>query len=601
MLKLLKKTTKVTILLGFIALCFVIFKTDFDKTPSLAELEAITPPKKQRPPLASCSKFNPYGVSTYSFSEYINLSDLDSKTESLNYSGNLELSALGKKLYFARFTLVNRSLASGLYSYNISSKLKKMSNSGSFFKVNDDASIKSFKADSNDIEVQLFWKRLLERINFSVTRSTNSESSWQKDIFYAGERLKAFYKYSSCQYKKSAKHGNDIRLDSNYAINSNGFLAYLDISEKLESKLISYSIRSQSSLAIEYLKHRPFNINEKESLLSRLPLDFMSFSSTKLLEKDIFQRELGNYSLNEIFDIFSENMDADDKSSAYFKLLSWISLNPNSLDLIEAELIENPLNHVKVAIFSSALKNSNISKAQDSLKKIISFYADKNPAYSSTLLNDLALFESPSKANETYFRELYKKSDNIQIKSQAYYSLGTFADKFNAASLKASNEVVQTMLKDLKGARNVDEETLFIGALGNSKSSLALPAIKHKLTASDEFLRAESYLALRGIEGENVDNILVSALNTESEYTVVKRVLSALYDRNSPKIMQSLSSFAKNSKNPQLRQQAYGIMFEKYQETNKDFILKNIDYALENETDENFLSLLERLKERFQN
>ena len=95
---------------------------------------------------------------------------------------------------------------------------------------------------------------------------------------------------------------------------------------------------------------------------------------------------------------FDGNMDAATKQKAYFKLLSWIYLNPDKLHSVEEELRNYPKDGSKVAVISSALLNSKRPEAQ-LVQNSIEYYLNYNETYTSTLMNDLSLFENPSVEN----------------------------------------------------------------------------------------------------------------------------------------------------------------------------------------------------------
>ena len=254
----------------------------------------------------------------------------------------------------------------------------------------------------------LFWKKTLERLDLSILKN-QQDQDWVKAYSYNNEKTELKFNLRSCVYNKQLKIKDKLNVKSVYQVNRKGYLSYLNLSEKILSTINGYELLSDSFIKINYLSSRALSEKERKSLLASWPKTFTKLNSSEALEIEIFKRELDGWSLNEVLSLFDGNMDAATKQKAYFKLLSWIYLNPDKLHSVEEELRNYPKDGSKVAVISSALLNSKRPEAQLVLKNSIEYYLNYNETYTSTLMNDLSLFENPSVENSKIFEKVLKK------------------------------------------------------------------------------------------------------------------------------------------------------------------------------------------------
>ena len=546
----------------------------------------------------TCNRFHSSGESNYILSEVNSLIDSNGNKESFEYKAKLKLFNLNANKYLAVFEFIDTIHQKGNTSKNVLNAIKSFSGSKIYFETNNDFSIKAFsKNDENGS--MLFWKKTLERLDLSILKN-QQDQDWVKAYSYNNEKTELKFNLRSCVYNKQLKIKDKLNVKSVYQVNRKGYLSYLNLSEKILSTINGYELLSDSFIKINYLSSRALSEKERKSLLASWPKTFTKLNSSEALEIEIFKRELDGWSLNEVLSLFDGNMDAATKQKAYFKLLSWIYLNPDKLHSVEEELRNYPKDGSKVAVISSALLNSKRPEAQLVLKNSIEYYLNYNETYTSTLMNDLSLFENPSVENSKIFEKVLKNSRQRRIKNQALYNLGTYSDKLSSYSPENADRVVDSLINRYNETSKLELKTLLIGSLGNTKSSRSLEIIEKALSSEDEFLKAEAYLALRGIDDSTVDKLLSKGLINESSSVVKDRILNSISERNNSTNLLDLANYLEVERNAALRSKTYSIIIEMYLEISPEKVITILDKGLEREKDEELLEKLSSIKDKIE-
>lgn len=544
----------------------------------------------------TCNSFHSSGESNYILTEVNSLTGSNNNRESFQYKAQLKLLKLNSNKYLAVFDFIDTIYQKGNTSKKVLNAIKSFSGSKIYFETNSDFSIKVFSTNDESGSM-LFWKKTLERLDLSILKN-QQDQDWVKAYSYNNKKAELKFNLRSCVYNKQLKIKDEVNVKSVYQINTQGYLSYLNLSEKILSTINGYELLSDSFIKINYLSSRIISEKEKKSLLATWPKAFTKLNSSEALEIEIFKRELNGWSLNEIFSLFDGKMDAPIKEKAYFKLLSWIYLNPDKIHSVEEELRNYPKDGSKVAIISSALLNSKRPEAQIVLKNSIEYYLNYNETYTSTLMNDLSLFENPSVDNSKVFEKALENSRQRRIQNQALYNLGTYSDKLSSYSPEYANQVVYQLIDRYNQTNKLQLKTLLIGSLGNSKSSKSLDIIKKAISSEDEFLKAEAYLALRGIDDSIVEKLLAKGLKNESSSVVKDRILNSISERNNKTKLSDLTGYLELEKSTALRTKTYSIIIEKYLEISPEKVLAILDRGLEREKDEELLDKLSSFRDK---
>jgi HEAT repeat protein len=124
----------------------------------------------------------------------------------------------------------------------------------------------------------------------------------------------------------------------------------------------------------------------------------------------------------------------------------------------------------------------------------------------------LGLGEHPSDATVAALGKL-SGDGNADVRGTAALALGNAAlAQRRAGQVGESEQAADELLAKLAAATTVDEQILYLQALGNAGDARALPAIQSALASPDEELRSAAVTALRFIAAEPVDALIASTL-----------------------------------------------------------------------------------------
>ena len=124
--------------------------------------------------------------------------------------------------------------------------------------------------------------------------------------------------------------------------------------------------------------------------------------------------------------------------------------------------------------------------------------------------------------------------------------------------------------------------------------------MKKALSSEDEFLKAEAYLALRGIDDSTVDKLLSKGLINESSSVVKDRILNSISERNNSTNFLDLANYLEVERNAALRSKTYSIIIEMYLEISPEKVITILDKGLEREKDEELLEKLSSIKDKIE-
>ncbi len=202
----------------------------------------------------------------------------------------------------------------------------------------------------------------------------------------------------------------------------------------------------------------------------------------------------------------------------YVALVGMLRLSPTKhLDTIEEHIKQDgPLQSALI----SALQDSGTEVAHARMAKL--FNASKlSRDAKMELARGLSLTSQPSLTSVEALRTM--KSDPV-YGGQAVYGLGSSAYKLRETNPELSREISKELVHELQTTSSLDDQLARLIALGNAGPADAIDAIRPSLTSSNENIRAAAAQALRRIEDDHADELLLILLTDESPIVRVSAI-----------------------------------------------------------------------------
>ena len=272
-------------------------------------------------------------------------------------------------LFYLHFSLQDILKEKGDLSSSFTSKLDSYDGASLYVETNKDFQVKS-SISKFPARPSAFMKRQFERINFVKNENNNGE--WLSVEYYQNkERHFSYSAKSQGSYLKKHK-SKELVYYASFLFTDKGNLDKISLFEFIKSQSPLLTTISSSVLKLKAKKRIFLDAKILEKLLleyNQLKGKDGSGLNLSVYERDVFETELAGDNLYDVMKLLDNDLSRSDKQMVYFKMLSWISLNPSQLHLLEDEIKTRVVGHDVVAIVSSALGNSGSveSNAGDSM------------------------------------------------------------------------------------------------------------------------------------------------------------------------------------------------------------------------------------------
>jgi len=204
----------------------------------------------------------------------------------------------------------------------------------------------------------------------------------------------------------------------------------------------------------------------------------------------------------------------DARTRALEQLRALFLLHPEEAARIPALLREKGLSPLAASAMLGAL---SAASTPESLRALASATVDT--ALTTDVRMDavsaLGMADNPIRAGVDTLRQV-SRSEDPRLRGTATLAMGNAAMQMNDTDGRGSEALVQELKNDYRAARDADQRSLLLRALGNTRAPGALESIMDALRSDSVKVREAAMVALRGIPGPEADRLLVERLANDS-------------------------------------------------------------------------------------
>jgi HEAT repeat protein len=247
-------------------------------------------------------------------------------------------------------------------------------------------------------------------------------------------------------------------------------------------------------------------------------------------ESSIERTELGDATLESLLaDLAKREASASETNDTplYLKFKAMVYLHPESSTNLGKILATADVKSATMRILTGALGAVGHAQAQAALVSVIQARREDWPAL-SLLIPALSESANPTQASEDLLRDLAFGSPNPDIASTAQLSLGSMARKLAHTDPGRAVKIVHLFVKAIESSPSADVTHQMLLALGNAGSTEAVPIISRFISDPSPTFRAAASAALRWVDSDQVDPILIRVLTSDRDATVRLEAARAL-------------------------------------------------------------------------
>jgi HEAT repeat protein len=255
----------------------------------------------------------------------------------------------------------------------------------------------------------------------------------------------------------------------------------------------------------------------RERVATPIPLSMAR--SREETEALIHRNELGTASVDDLLAQLAQievSNDGANETSLYLKFKALVYLHPETAASLGAVLAKADATSVTMRILTGALAAIGSERAQAALVTAILAHAHDWPALAG-LIPALSQAVEPAQGSEDILRDLAFNSSDPEIASTSQLALGTMARQLAVRSPDRAAAIVHVFLKRIEASDSSDATRQTLLVLGNAGSAIAFPTIAGFTTDQSTSLRAAAVTALRWIESDQADALLLKALKSDPQ------------------------------------------------------------------------------------
>jgi hypothetical protein len=206
----------------------------------------------------------------------------------------------------------------------------------------------------------------------------------------------------------------------------------------------------------------------------------------------------------------------------------------------------------QATMLRDALWNAGTGYAQQELVKLMSFFKDDSDRRFALI--GLGMVKEPTPATVAYLETML--SDAMHG-AQARLSLGSTVQYLKDTDPAAADAVVTLLAQRFEGAQDPIEKASYVDALGNTRYNAARPVIDSALTSDYPAIRSAGVLALRHLQGDDVDGVVARVALGDAESTVRDTAISVIASRTpSAPLMHALDTLMRTEPTIMVRRSA---------------------------------------------
>jgi hypothetical protein len=278
------------------------------------------------------------------------------------------------------------------------------------------------------------------------------------------------------------------------------------------------------------------------------------------------KRQLGDTTLKSLeADLADEEQRADppkDQTPLYLKIKAMIAVHPES-SARWGELVQKARpQSLTMKLVPSALAKVGHEQAQAALVTILKAQAN-DPALFQRMIGVLVMVENPSPLLENTLRALASDAASPASASMAQLALGTVARKLEESFPERAAAIAAWAIQQEQSATSETLHSHWLLVLGNTGARAALPAIGPRLGDKSESVRAAAVSALRFIDADQAEALLIHALSTDFVADVRHAAVAAFHYRSMTKnAFEANRKALRGDKAPAVRLAAMNLLWQ---------------------------------------
>lgn len=267
-----------------------------------------------------------------------------------------------------------------------------------------------------------------------------------------------------------------------------------------------------------------------DSELSKLSFDITKDSVVKdSLAGEIVARELRRRQYLSVLDSETfpivlkslKNVDVSDHTEVTKvgqKISALLYLDPKRAEEFGQLLDGYAFDDARRLTILAALSDNGSPEAQAAL--INAFGRSEHGSRSQVgMLFNIAIVDEPTPETETFFRELTESSNNTDIKTKAYFSLGIIAGNLRVNEHERTMRIFQEVKTKLETASTNDDKIVLIKTIGNMGLPEQVETLKPLLKDPNTEYKVEAINALRLVDTSEAKQLVLDFATDSDERT----------------------------------------------------------------------------------
>jgi HEAT repeat protein len=211
-------------------------------------------------------------------------------------------------------------------------------------------------------------------------------------------------------------------------------------------------------------------------------------------------------------------------------------------------------------LLTNALTATGTPEAQAALRAAIDGSAGKRD-HQQVMVADLGMLINPDQETEAYARDLLANHIDGETRNVAQLALGSMARALAETEPQRAEVLVNEALQRARDAKSLDERAAALHALGNTTSSRALDTLRAAVSDPDYRVRTTAAAALRYIDGDEVEQLLLGLAGRDPEHSVRAEAVSSLNRRLlGPETFEALAQIVRRDPAEAVRQSVISVI-----------------------------------------
>ncbi|OJH36469.1 HEAT repeat domain-containing protein [Cystobacter ferrugineus] len=256
------------------------------------------------------------------------------------------------------------------------------------------------------------------------------------------------------------------------------------------------------------------------------PGDLAARDADARIEERIQREELGSDTWSSLLEKAGEA--SPDRARLFLKFKALFLLHPETCRDASALLAMSDGPHdTTFQLVAGALVSAGTPEAQHALVAAIDATRDRTP-HQRTLSGLLGTLSHPNEDAESVLHSLVKGHAQAEVRDTARLALGNVARSLQGQEPQRAERLIQDSVAYARSAESQPERILALQALGNTGATQGLEVIEQTVRDPDVSLRRTGASALRFIETEQAERLLLELVTRDASESVRGEAVSAL-------------------------------------------------------------------------